>query len=458
MASYGLFSLLPVIVVLAVAIWVKKPFEALLAGVATGVLIYSHSSINSVLTELMALLQGTLRTPTVGRVILICGLLGSFINVMVKSGSTSVFTDNIEKIVKTKKMAILTTWFAGVLITVDDYLSAISVGISMKRITDKFKISREMLAYIVDTTSAPVCVLVPLSTWTIFTVSLLEHYRVASVGTGMMYYIGIIPFIFYAWISVLIIPLIAFKFFPLFKKLKIAEEKAQNKTGVASESADKMDEFIENISDNLKKNHNMLNFIVPMITLVGSSFMFNGDVLKAVLLSIVVSGIIYIPQKFFGIYDYFETLFKGFESMLYPLAIIFMSFVLNEVNGKIGLNTYIIENIKNIMNPNILPALVFLVLSVITFTSGSFWGIMAISFPIVLPMANLLGADIHLTIGAIVSAAAFGSHACIFGDSTVLAAKSSGCEVSAHAFSQLPYTLVAVAVSTVLYLIFGFIL
>ena len=133
--------------------------------------------------------------------------------------------------------------------------------------------------------------------------------------------------------------------------------------------------------------------------------------------------------------------------MIVPLATVFGGFLLKEVNDGLGLTAYLIETVEPLMTPRLLPAVTFLTMSFVAFATASFWGIFAVAIPIVLPLADAVGAEMPLVIGALISASAFGSHACFYGDSTVLAARGAGCGVVEHALTQLPYALFAAALA-----------
>jgi tetracycline resistance efflux pump len=144
--------------------------------------------------------------------------------------------------------------------------------------------------------------------------------------------------------------------------------------------------------------------------------------------------------------------------MVYPLGIVVVSFGLRNVNEDLGLTQYVIESVRPIMSGALLPAVAFVTLSAIAFATGSFWGVYAVSLPIIVPLAQSMGVSMPLALGAVVSAGAFGSHACFYGDATVLSASASGCNILAHAVTQLPYALLAAAASTIGFLVLGFLL
>ena len=165
MEHWGFWSLVPTISVLALALLTRKTFEALLGGALIGFIILSPTGFFSGFTTS---LLGVMQDPTIGWVILVCGLFGSLIHLLVKSGGAMAFADYLLRYVKSRRSALLTTWILGLAIFIDDYLNALTIGTSMKKITDKFGVPREMLAYVVDSTAAPICVLIPLSTWAIY--------------------------------------------------------------------------------------------------------------------------------------------------------------------------------------------------------------------------------------------------------------------------------------------------
>ena len=145
----------------------------------------------------------------------------------------------------------------------------------------------------------------------------------------------------------------------------------------------------------------------------------------------------------------FDAVLDGIKVMLPALTIIVAAFVFKEVNDRLGLATFVIGNVAPLLTPTLLPMVVFVTMALISFATGSSWGVFTIAIPIILPLADSVGVSMPLAIGALVSASTFGSHACFYSDSTVLAAQASGCEVMDHALTQLPYALIAAGISCV---------
>ena len=449
MEHHGMISLIPTTVVVLLALITRKTFESLVGGALTGYIILSGTGFfNDFTNGLLSVMQD----PTIGWVILVCGLFGSLVHLLVMSGGTLAFSSYLLKHIKSRRGALFVTWLLGIVIFIDDYLNALTVGSSMKKVTDKFKIPREMLAYVVDSTAAPICVLIPLSTWAIYISGLLESEGVVSQGNGIVGYLNAIPFITYGWVAVMVVPLVSMNWIPPMGPMKKAEERARKGELIPPNS-----EFItlKTPKPSRKTKAKLSHFFLPLAVLITATVFFGIDALKGVITAVVFTTLYYMQQGVADFTQNMEGIFKGFKTMLYALAIVVMSFVLKEVNEDLGLTPYIIETVSPWLSHHYLPVIAFLSLALVTFATGSFWGVYAISLPIIIPLAQQLGVDIWLAVGAVISAGAFGSHACFYGDATVLSASASGCNNMAHVLTQLPYTLISGAVTALIYLLAG---
>jgi tetracycline resistance efflux pump len=205
-------------------------------------------------------------------------------------------------------------------------------------------------------------------------------------------------------------------------------------------------------------NPKLYNFFIPIAVLIFFTVYFGIDAFKGVLVATAVAIVLFAVQRLMTLSELFDTFIEGFKTMIAPLAIVVVSFMLLEVNNGLGLTNYIIETVKPLMGPAMLPAVAFVSLSLVTFATGSFWGVYAVSLPIVVPLAQAMGVPMPLAIGAVISTGAFGSHACLYGDATVLSATGSGCSPIAHALTQLPYAILSAAITTVFFLIAGLVM
>jgi Na+/H+ antiporter NhaC len=351
---------------------------------------------------------------------------------------------------------MLVTWFLGMVLFIDDYLNAIAIGNSMKKVTDGFKVSRAMLSYVVDSTAAPTCVLVPISTWAVFFAAVLETTGAAAVGEGMKMYISGIPFMFYPIIALLLVPLVATGRFPLIGHMKAAEELAQQ--GIAAmEPVDQIEVVDGPVDENGQPRSNIWVFLVPLVALIGFSWYFDIDLLRGIIATLALTIPLVVMMKLLGAYEALDAVLDGFKIMIPPLAIVVVAFMFKTVNDHLGLPQYVIESVQPLMSPLLYPVIVFLTMALVSFATGSSWGVFAIAIPIVMPLGAAMDVPTALTIGALLSASSFGSHACFYGDATVLSAQSSGVSVMEHALTQLPYALIAATAAAIAYIGYAFI-
>lgn len=462
MEHYGFISLIPALSVLVLALVTRRTLEALIGGTLIGFAIWKKGDF---FTGFADAAIKVMSDPTIGWIILVCGLFGSLIALLVKSGGALAFGAFIVRFVKSRKSALLSTWILGLVIFIDDYLNALTVSSAMKKVTDRFKVSREMLAYVVDSTAAPVCVLLPFSTWAIFVAGLLESSGATAQGEGLDLYMSTIPYMIYAWVAVLLVPLVCLGVVPHLGAMKRAEKRVlENAEGEYVDDFDALPHCPEgeatlsaDVAAGAVERPRLHNFLIPIAVLIFFTIYFGIDAFKGVLIATAAASVLYGVQRLMTLHEVFDTCMDGFKTMIPPLAIVVTSFMLKEVNDGLGLTNYVIETVKPLMSPALLPAVAFVSLSLVTFATGSFWGVYAVALPIVVPLAQTIGVPMPLAIGAVISAGAFGSHACFYGDATVLSATGSGCSPIDHALTQLPYAILSAVLTAVFFLAAGLI-
>jgi tetracycline resistance efflux pump len=449
MHEYGAVSLIPTMVVLALAIWSHRTIESVIAGSIVAFIITSQAGF---LTSLSDAALTVMRDDNTGWVLLVCGLYGSFIALLVKGGGAQAFGDLVSRHVKSKRQSLLWTWGLGLTIFLDDYLNSLTVSSSMKKVTDKYKTSREMLSYVVDSTAAPICLIIPISTWAVYFSGLLEKNGVAAKGEGINVFIESIPYMFYPFIAVIIVPLVICGVVPLMGRMKIAEQRAES-TGQVVPAGSEHIEMTDTYAPSDDHNASVSLFFVPIAALIFFTIWFDIDVLVGVIAGILVTLVQYFLQGALKPVDMFDTLLDGLKVMVPVLTILVSVFIFIEANNALGMPQYVISIISPYMTSWSLPVLAFITMSFVSFTTGSNWGVIAIAIPVVFPLAQEVGVSVPLMAGALFSASGFGSHACFYSDSTVLTAQGSGCAPYDHAVSQLPYTLIAAGLSALGFLI-----
>ncbi|MCG7537030.1 Na+/H+ antiporter NhaC family protein [Pseudoalteromonas sp. OOF1S-7] len=460
MAEPSAISIIPPVVVLTLAIILRRPILSLVVGALVGLALVD---ISGVLTNFAAVSLKVMGDETIGWLILVCGSFGALIALLVHTGGALAFGRSALKLAKGPKSSLLMTYVLGVVIFIDDYLNALTVGETMRRVTDKFKISREMLAYVVDSTAAPICVLVPLSTWAVFFGGLLVDNGVAPEGQGISTYIAAIPYMLYAWVAVIMVPLVVLGVIPLFGPMKKAELAARGGNPALAqvdlEEVQTPDQYaakaIEQEFEQADTQGKLYNFLLPLGLLVTFTVYFDIDVWKGLLATLAVTMPFYLAQRLMPLADMLEQMINGFKCMLPAIGTVIAAFIFKDVCDQLLLPQYVINTLSPYMTADVLPAMVFLSMAILAFATGSSWGIFAVTIPIVLPLAVAVDANIPLVIGALLSASSFGSQACFYSDSTVLAAQGSGCNLVSHAITQLPYALLAACIAFVGFLVIG---
>ncbi len=439
--TFGIFSLLPIACVLGFALVSRRTLEPLFFGAIIGLMLVNPQPAE-LLKNLMASSLKVMAGPVMGWILLLCVLMGGLIMWLQKSGATEAFSRLIGRFARTRSQSLMAAWLLGLLIFIDDYLSSLTVGATMRKLTDRLGVSRAMLSYVADATAAPVCLLVPISTWGIYLAGLLESNKVAEAGGGMAYYLGVIPYVLYAWVAVLLVPLVAFNIIRPSPAMRRAEAEAMQRRDQLPDT--------ETSSEGYREGSHLMYFLLPIVILVLCTWWL-GDTLLGAMSAVLFTAVFYRFLQLAGLPQLFNDFTEGMASMLTPVAIIFAAFVLQDVNEQLGLAPYLIENVKPYLNAQWLPVITFVLLAVLTFTTGSFWGIYAIAFPIIVPLAVALDANMPLTLGALISAGGFGSQACFFGDSTVLSAR--GCEITPmeHALTQWRYVWISALAAAVLF-------
>jgi Na+/H+ antiporter NhaC len=448
----GAYSLIPAAFLILYIFATKRILESLIVASLIGfVLAHGRGSFSALNDAVMKVLKSDDMT----WLFLVCGLMGSLIALIERAGGAFAFGEWVRNRAKSRESTLLWTWVLGLAIFIDDYLNSLTLGASMAPITDQKKVSREMLAYVVDSTAAPVCVLIPISTWGVFIGRLLESNGLAPEGQGLVYFVKTIPFNFYGWFAVLLVPLVILGIVPLLGPMKKAESRARETGVLAPPGSAKIDIKAGEIIP-IPPHPHIANFVVPLLFLVGSTIWFDVDMAKGVVSTMAFVFLLFLVQRLVTASEFADLAIRGIKNMLFPLVLVILAFVFAEANEQIGFTAYVITSVAPLMSPALMPTITFLVLGATEFITGTNWGMYVIALPIVIPLSQQIGADPILVVSAVLSAGVFGSHICFYSDATILSSAATGCDNFEHAVTQLPYGLLAAGLSTLAFLAAGF--
>lgn len=449
--GFGGFSVIPAVFLIVYIFITKRILEALTLASLMGFIMIAQSDV---LGQFSASLLGVMMSEDIAWLFIVCGLMGSIISLIEKSGGAFAFGEWVAKRAKSDKSALMWTWVLGIIVFIDDYLNSLTVGSCMAPVTDRHKVSREKLAYVVDSTAAPLCVLIPITTWAVFCARLLESNGWAPEGEGIVYFVKTIPFNFYAWTAALIVPLVVLKIVPTFGPMRTADKRVAEGGPLAPPGSDKID-IRGGVEMEVPDNPKIYNFVLPIIVLVAATIYFDIDMQIGVLCTMAFMFVFYLAQNLMSAEDFTDVALQGIKNMILPLMLMVLAFLFAEVNDQIGFTAYIISNAAQIMTPALMPFIIFLVLAVTEFITGTNWGMYIIALPIVIPLAMELDVNMPLAVSAVLSAGVFGSHICFYSDATVLTSAACGCNNFNHGLTQAPFGILAAIISAILFLIFG---
>ncbi len=453
-ADFGILATIPALFLIVYIFITKRILEALTLASIMGFFMVSRGDV---LGAFSGSLLDVMMSEDIAWLIIVCGLMGSIISLIEKAGGAFAFGEWVAKRAKTRKSSLMWTWLLGVVVFIDDYLNSLTVGSCMAPVTDKHKVPREFLAYVVDSTAAPLCVIIPISTWAVFCGRLLEVNGWAPEGDGLIYFIKTLPFNFYGWIAAIVVPLVILGIIPIFGPMKKAEERVRNGGSLAPAGSEKID-IRSGVADVvIPKNPKVINFILPIIVLVAATIYFDVDMQMGVLVTIAFMFVLYLSQNLMSAEDFSDVALQGIKNMILPLMLMVLAFLFAEVNDQIGFTYYVISSASKYMTPELMPVTIFLILAVTEFITGTNWGMYVIALPIVIPLAASLDVNMALAVSAVLSAGVFGSHVCFYSDATVLTSAATGCNNFDHAYTQAPFGIFAAAISAVCFLIAGFV-
>ena len=440
-------TLLPALVAIIVVLWRKEVILALLLSLCTAeLLIFLQAGQSS---APMLLLDGSIATlerivavtrdGDNARILMFSLLVGGLLAYMRDSGGVSATVKMlVEKgIAKTPRQAGLLTFFISSVTFIESNLSSLTAGISSRGLFDKFKMSRARLAYIIDSTSAPICIIILLNGWGAYILGLLSTYSLGDNAISVL--IGTIPLNFYALFTLALVlyTIISGKVYGPMRK----SEQQLHTLAAHTE-----------IDVPASKPAFML---VPLLTLVASMLGFmlltgNGrlvagsgsqSVLYATTLACLVAYCMMLLSKRFKHQQLVDIGFKGMSELLPLVTIVLLSLALGSSLKLLGTGTFIASIVNDSLPLVLIPALLFLAGALISFTTGTSWGTFAILIPIGMPMVELLGLPPSLLLAAILSGGVFGDHCSPISDSTAVSSVASGCDLLEHVKTQLPYAL-----------------
>lgn len=461
------YSVLPPLLAIVLAIWSKQVIPSLFAGIWAGHTVLTQFNP---LAGLVAGLDGVIDVftdPGDARVLVFTLLVGSLIATIERTGGVRGFVHYLEarRWVHNGFRAQVLAWAIGLVVFVESSITLLVAGSVSRPLFDRYRVSREKLAYLIDATSAPVCVMIPLNAWGAFIISLIAS---TGVDNPLQVFIAAVPLNLYAITAILLAGVVVWKNINI-GPMKKAEARTQRGELLWPDSVPLIDVSAEHeVSDgqDVPSAWLMVLPILAMVIMMPVSLYITGDgniiegsgsvaVLWSVCCAIVVAWAMSLARGGGSVGELMQLFMKGAGDLLPIATILLLALTLGDVANALGTGVYVANLVGGTISPVLLAPLVFLVSAFIAFSVGSSWGTFAIMIPIAVPIAVTLGIPVPLLLGAAISGAIFGDHASPISDTTVLASMASATDHIEHVRTQLPYALIAAAIATLGFLSLG---
>ena len=480
----GLLSIIPPLLAILMALIFRQVIVSLIFGVYIGaVFIYNYNPLTALLRLIDKYIISAISDTSHIQIIVFTLLFGGVIGLISKSGGTRGIANVIIRFAKTKKSTMVSTWLSGLVIFFDDYANTLIVGNVMRPVTDRMKISREKLSFIVDATAAPVTSVFIISSWIGFEVGLIQDglKMIGSDADGYATFVATIPYRFYPIAMLFFVFIISYfqrDFGPMYKAERRAriEGRVSNNSDSNQKSLDQFSEIFGNEEKAKWYNGIIPIFIIIFGTIIGLVYtgisslqeqgfsnygiheiISNADSYLALLwssfIACIVAAIMILSQKIMSLSETIDAWFLGIRSMLLAIIILTLAWSIGAITVEMKTADYIISLIGGDISPHYLPVLIFIIAAITSFATGTSWGTMAIMMPIVIPLAhsvaglnNLIAADstiiLYGVISSVLAGSVFGDHCSPISDTTILSSIASGCNHVDHVRTQLPYALV----------------
>ena len=468
------FSLLPPVIAIVLALNTKEVYTSLLVGIASGALLYANGNLELALNTLFFNEDGGMITKlsdsgNVG-ILAFLVMLGILVALMNKAGGSAAFGRWASTHIHSRAGAQFATLLLGVMIFVDDYFNCLTVGSVMRPVTDRQKVSRAKLAYLIDSTAAPICIIAPVSSWA---AAVTSSVPAGSGINGFTMFLRTIPYNYYAVMTVVMSLFLIFTGAE-FGPMKLNEDNAKN--GDLFTTADRP--YGDDVDDGNDTNGHVIDLIAPVLVLIAAcifGMVYTGGFFEGVdfitafadcnasaglvlgsSIALLFTFVFYRVRSVMTFQDFAACIPEGFKAMVSPMLILTLAWTLSGMTGLLGAKYYV----ANLLGGSaaalqyLLPVIIFVVAVFLAFATGTSWGTFSILIPIVCH-AFPEGEMLVISIAACLSGAVCGDHCSPISDTTIMASAGAHCSHVNHVSTQLPYALTVAGVSAGCYVLTG---
>lgn len=475
----GFLSLIPPILAIVLALTTKEVIFSLMIGVISGTTIYAfmtHIGFTGIFTTTMDIMATKLGE-NINMILFLC-FLGILITLISKSGGATAYGEWASKKLKSKRSVLLATGLLGIFFSIDDYFHCLSVGTLMRPVTDRAKISREKLAYQIDAIGAPLCIIMPISSWA---AAVISYFPENGSLTGMSAFLSAIPMNLYAMLTLFMVFYLSIRTNSDYGPMKIAEERAQRGIFSTSNSTEAEDELKQFQKEN--SNGKVCDLVIPILALLIFSVcimlalggFFSGEGLSiadalgnieaaqalalAAFCTLIFSFIYFLARRVLTFKEFFGSISQGIYTMVPACVILTLAWSIASVCREyLMTGEYVAELVHNSGIPiQLLAPMIFLVACFLSFSTGTAWGTFGILIPIVISICEIAAPSMIITcLSATLAGSVFGDHCSPISDTTILSSTGAQCNHLKHVGTQIPYALTVGICCAVGYVIAGF--
>ncbi len=475
----GLYSLLPPLAAIAIALVTKSVIPALFLGVWLGAtMINDGNPLTGLYDTFNEYIIASVGDPGNATILIYCAFFGGLIAVIQRSGGAYAVAQAISSKVRSARGAQASTMGFGLLIFFEDYFNALTVGNVMRPLTDRYRVSREKLSYIVDSTSAPICLLGPVSTWVVFVMGLIgtQYTQLGLDGSTYVAYLGTIPFNYYAIAALVMVAIVALTRIE-FGPMRAAEKRART-TGQllgpkasppsASEiTSTELDEHVVPRIRSILAPIIVLLVVAPVLFLITGGYPDNSLLTAisesegglSILIASFCAGVVALGlgiwDRNFSFSGAMTAYVDGIKGMSLVYIILTLAWSIGSVTEAVGAAEYIVSAVEGVGADQFVYVLVFIVSGFVAFTTGTSYGTFAIMLPIAIPIASSLGLPLAPAIAAVFSGGIFGDHSTPISDTTILSSAGASSDHIDHVKTQLPYAVTSAVAAGVAFLVLG---
>ena len=450
--QYGVWSVLPPVMLFVFCLMTRSIIEGFLWG---GMLAAFMIHRGGFFTGWLDGLSDTIADPDNVYLILIFLFIGIFVAFLKMSGAAGYFANWLGSKTKNPKILLLIDWILGIALSVDEYMAGFTIGAAMTPVNDEQRIPREATAYVIRSVNVNPACMNPLNAWAIFIATTLESIGFAAEGQGMSEYIHVIPFLFFNMAAMLVSFLFIMGWLPKLGGIKKAYGRVAAGGSVAPETARDVEDGEELV---IQKGVNLLSFILPILALVAFAFIFEFNMVYAIMAAIVVEIVLYLIQGIIKVDQMVELALRGISDMTELTVFLVVGMVMSGLVSQTGFTDFIVNSLADLITPWVLPVLVFAAFSFTEFLVTFNWTLYLMAMPAVIGLAQATGTNVYLAIAALVCAGVWGSSASFSADNAIVVCSSCKLDVYTQNMSQLVYLIITELLAIAAFLVAGIIM